>query len=131
MWVYGSEPRNTFRPHLALDDHRFNSPQDQRLIPPPGSEWLGERMHPGDHDGCRCHTVPAWILPENADGLDSELRDLISATVAGAESAAMRNERMLAEMDDAAGRAGTTAQRVRDDRDRILRLRAEWLDSAA
>jgi hypothetical protein len=125
-WVYGPEPRNTFHPHLALDDHRFDSLRDERLAPPPGYDWLGNRMHPGDHEGCRCHTPPAWILPENAGPMDPDLRQEIQAALAD-ESPAMRNIRMLAEMDDQAGRTGTVAQQQRDERDRILRIRDEWL----
>lgn len=130
MWLYGPEPRDTFEPHLRLDDHRYDSPTDRRLIPPAGYEWLGAFMHPGDHAGCRCHTVPAWIFPENAASMDPGLRDLITRTVSAPESAAMRNERALAEMDDAAGRTGTTAQRNRDQADRVKRLRDEWLGAA-
>lgn len=125
-WVYGVEPRHTFHPHLALDDHRFDSLKDERLMPPAGYDWLGARMHPGDHDGCRCHTPPAWILPENAGPMEPELRQEITAALAD-ESPAMRNIRMLAETDDAAGRSGTVAQAQRDERDRILRIRDEWL----
>jgi hypothetical protein len=130
MWIYGPEPRDTFEPHLRLDDHRYDSPTDRRLTPPAGYEWLGAYMHPGDHAGCRCHTAPAWIFPENAASMDPGLRDLITRTVSAGESAAMRNERALAEMDDAAGRTGTTAQRARDQADRVKRLRDEWLGAA-
>lgn len=129
MWVYGTDPRDTFEPHLRLDDHRFDGPRDDRLTPPVGYEWLGAHMHPGDHAGCRCHTVPAWIFPENAAAMDPALRSELSAAVAE-ETPAMRNIRMLARMDDAAGRHGTTAQNQRDERDRILRLRNEWLHAA-
>ena len=129
LWVYGPEDRNTFHPHLELDDHRFDGPTDTRLIPPAGYEWLGERMHPGDHKGCRCHTVPAWIFPENHSSMDPELAQLLS-TVVGQETASMRSVRALAESDDAAGRRGTHAQRQRDERDRILRMRSEWLHAA-
>lgn len=129
LWVYGPEDRNTFHPHLALDDHRFDGPGDTRLVPPPGYEWLGERMHPGDHAGCRCHTVPAWIFPENHATMDPELAGILSAVV-GEETASMRGVRALAESDDAAGRHGTHAQRQRDERDRILRMRDDWLHAA-
>lgn len=129
MWVYGTDPRDTFEPHLRLDDHRFDGPHDRRLVPPVGYEWLGTHMHPGDHGGCRCHTVPAWIFPENSSAMDPELRAELAAAVAD-ETPAMRNIRMLAQIDDAAGRHDTTAQLQRDERDRIMRLRAEWLDAA-
>jgi hypothetical protein len=130
MWMYGAEPRDTFEPHLRLDDHRYDSATDRRLTPPAGYEWLGAYMHPGDHGGCRCHTVPAWIFPENAGPMDAGLRDVITRTVSAPESASMRADRALAELDDAAGRTGTTAQRNRDQADRVTRLRDEWLGAA-
>jgi hypothetical protein len=129
LWVYGPEPRNTFHPHLALDDHRFNDLRDRRLTPPAGYEWLGSRMHPGDHLGCRCHVIPAWMFAENAATMEPETRRLL-AQVTGEETLAMRQIRALAETDDAAGRTNTVAQQQRDQRDRIIRMRAEWLDAA-
>lgn len=129
VWVYGPEPRNTFHPHLALDDHRYDGPHDDRLTPPAGYDWLGARMHPGDHSGCRCHTVPAWIFPQNHAAMDPLLRGLL-ADRTEEETAPMRQVRALAESDDAAGRTGTVAQHQRDERDRILRMRADWLHAA-
>lgn len=79
---------------------------------------------------CRCHFSPAWIFPQNAADLDPELRRAISDAQTP-EASAMRDIRRLAEMDDAAGRTGTTAQQQRDQRDRILRLRDEWISGAA
>jgi hypothetical protein len=130
VWQYGPEDRNTFHPHLALDDHRFDGPADVRLTPPPGFEWLGARMRPGDHQGCRCYRTRAWIFPENTSTMAPEVRDAL-ADAAADESPSMRGVRSLAEADDAAGRRGTYAQRQRDERDRILRFRNEWLEASA
>jgi hypothetical protein len=129
MWVYGTDPRNTFHPHKALDDHRYDSMSDARLATSKATAWLGDYYHPGDHDGCRCHVVQAWIFPQNASDMDPELRDSIAAAQQP-ETPAMRDIRRLAEMDDAAGRTGTTAQQTRDMRDRVLRIRDEWLNVA-
>lgn len=130
MWRYGPEPRNTFRPHLALDDHRFNSRSDPRLRSTPGNEWVGEYFHPGDHVGCRCSVIRAWAFPQNADTMHPELRQAITETVSGSESAAMKALRIVAEQDDAAGRSNTTAQQQRDQRDLILSVQADWLAGA-
>jgi len=129
MWSYGTEPRNTFEPHAQLDDHRFNSATDERLATGPDYAWCGPYFHPGDHRGCRCHMTSAWLFPENARTMPDDVRQLMASTV-GTQTQAMAQIRALAEMDDAAGRAGTTAQRERDERDRIVRLQAEWLEAA-
>jgi hypothetical protein len=47
------------------------------------------------------------------------------------ESPGMVSDRLLAELDDAVGRRGTTAQRNRDERDRILAVQREWMESTA
>jgi hypothetical protein len=130
VWQYGPEPRNTFHPHLRLDDHRFDGPDDARLAPPPGYEWLGGRMHPGDHPGCRCHVVPAWIFPRNFSHLAPATRAVLAQVSAPeSEPASLAAIRSLAAGDDAAGRTGTVAQQQRDVADRVLRMRTDWLAS--
>lgn len=53
-WVYGDIPRNPFEPHRAMNNRQFESFTDDTLTPPMEAAWLGSRMYPGDHKGCRC-----------------------------------------------------------------------------
>jgi hypothetical protein len=122
-WRYGITPRaRAFEPHLKLAGKRFSGFDDEALEPPAGYEWVGKRMEPGDHNGCMCDYVMAWMLDE-AD-------EVASADVLQ-ESGAMSAERMLADLDDAAGRTGTTAQRTRDQRDRIVTVQENWINRKA
>jgi hypothetical protein len=119
-WKYGITPRNrAFEPHLHIAGQRFESFADPALTPPPGYEWLGAKMKPGDHAGCCCNYIPSWAV-------DAE--DVHSAGVVSSESPAMRADRLLAEGDDRAGRTGTYAQRARDQRQHIESVQEQWLN---
>lgn len=119
-WKYGITPRNrAFEPHLHIAGQRFESFADPALTPPPGYEWLGAKMKPGDHNGCMCDYIPSWAV-------DAE--DLHSAVLRTNESPAMRADRILAEGDDRAGRTGTYAQRARDQRHHIESVQEQWLN---
>lgn len=122
-WRYGiTERERAFEPHLHLAGRRFTGFEDPELKPPPGYEWVGLHMQPGDHNGCMCDYVMAWAVDE---------ADTVAAADVATETAGMRNERMLAELDDAAGRAGTTAQRTRDQRDAMVAVQQNWIRKAA
>ena len=55
VWVYGTEPRREFPPHLSLDNAEFDSWEDERLSVDSLYSWLGRGFYrPGDHRGCRC-----------------------------------------------------------------------------
>lgn len=119
-WKYGITPRNrAFEPHLHIAGQRFESFADPALTPPPGYEWLGAKMKPGDHNGCMCDYIPSWAV-------DAE--DLHSAVLRTNEPPAMRADRILAESDDRAGRTGTYAQRARDQRHHIESVQEQWLN---
>jgi hypothetical protein len=118
-WRYGVTPRaRGFHPHRELAGERFESYTDHRLVPAPRYAWLGPHMHPGDHRGCMCDAVPAWALGE---------ADSAAAEVVAPESVAMHNERILAQLDDAAGRSGTHSQRTRDERNRMVEVQTAWI----
>lgn len=117
-WAYGITPIAHFEPHRVLDGERFSSWKDPKLIPPPGFEWVGSILQPGDHKGCMCDYVPTYAVKEYAEILDDRLSD---------ETENARNDRLLAESDDKAGRTGTTAQEARDERNRILALQDRWI----
>jgi hypothetical protein len=68
--------------------------------------------------GCMCDYVPAWAIPQHRE-LVTELTE---------DTPAMRGVRILAELDDAAGRRATSAQRERGQRERILALQQGWLE---
>jgi hypothetical protein len=122
-WRYGITPRaRAFEPHLKLAGKRFNGFEDEALTPPAGYEWVGARMEPGDHNGCMCDYVMAWMLDEADEVARGDVLQ---------ESGAMSAERMLADLDDAAGRSGTTAQRTRDQRDRIVAVQENWINRKA
>ena len=59
IWDYGDEMRATFEPHFELDGREFAGPEDSGLF---NSESFpaGDFYYPGDHDGCRCSTVPIY-----------------------------------------------------------------------
>jgi hypothetical protein len=118
-WKYGITPRNrAFEPHLNIAGHRFADFSDPALTPPPGYEWLGAKMRPGDHNGCMCDYVPSWAL-DSADVHAHELKTNIPP--------AMADDLYLASLDDAAGRTGTYAQRERDRREHVLSVQEQWL----
>lgn len=122
-WRYGVTPRaRAFHPHRELAGERFESYTDPRLVPPPAYAWLGAHMHPGDHSGCMCDFVPAWAVQE---------ADSAARVVVGEESPAMHNDRVLAELDDRAGRVGTHSQRTRDERDRMVEVQQAWIERRA
>lgn len=119
LWVYGVtlSPDN-FLPHLGMEGVRFTDYHDEKLDPPPGYEWLGNRMYPGDHDGCMCDTVPAYAVPRYS----KTVRDSLTTP-----SQDMTNIINLAATDDAAGRTGTTAQQQRDRYLHIQRLQSRFI----
>ena len=122
-WRYGVTPRaRAFHPHRQLAGERFESYTDARLVPTPENAWLGPHMHPGDHPGCMCDAVPAWAVGE---------ADAAAHVVADTETPGMRNERLLAQLDDAAGRVGTHSQRTRAERDRMVEVQRAWIERRA
>lgn len=118
-WKYGVTPRaRQFEPHRKLEGERLAGWDDERLIPSSEMSWIGPHYAPGDHDGCMCDYVPTWALSERRASVDE---------IANVETPAAHAVRVLAGMDDAAGRTGTTAQRDRATRDRIVELQQGWL----
>lgn len=117
-WEWQYHPgvaRNAFPPHMDLDGVRVKTLTDPKLdTAPEHRSWLGGFYHPQDHKGCRCSAVPLWAAPEPGPGLErlSQLDPSIRA---------------LAESDDVAGRRGTTAQNVREVRDRLV---ATYIDGS-
>lgn len=122
-WRYGVTLReNTFHPHRALAGERFESFTDERLIPEPRYAWLGPFMHPGDHGGCMCDAVHAWAVDD---------ADVLARGVIEPDTPGMHAERVLAQLDDAAGRTGTHSQRTRDERDRMVEVQRAWIERRA
>lgn len=80
-WVYGDPAtrRSPFDPHWELDGVQLSDWTDDRLLTPPGYEWLGvSHMAPGDHPGCQCTWMP-WYGSDDlgvgqgwAEGLGGE-----------------------------------------------------------
>jgi hypothetical protein len=119
VWKYGVTPRGRqFEPHRRLEGERLAGWDDHRLVPAAEMSWVGPHYAPGDHTGCMCDYVPAWAVPEHRE---------VIADIAMDEAPAMRSIRLLAELDDAAGRR-TGAQTTRDQRDRIVALQQGWLE---
>jgi hypothetical protein len=122
-WRYGITPRERgFHPHRELAGQRFEDFDDPKLATGPTTAWLGPYLHPGDHKGCMCDAVYTWMTEE---------ADRESARVVGEESIAMHGDRVLAQLDDAAGRTGTHSQRNRDLRDRMVEVQTAWLERRA
>jgi hypothetical protein len=122
-WRYGVTPRaRAFHPHRELAGERFESYTDPRLVPAPAYAWIGPHMHPGDHPGCMCDFVPAWAVQE---------ADTLAQAVIDPDTPGMHNERVLAELDDRAGRVGTHSQRTRDERDRMVEVQRAWIERRA
>jgi hypothetical protein len=117
-WAYGITPVAHFEPHKELDGQRFSSWKDERLIPDAKYAWVGAIFQPGDHKGCMCDYVPSYARQEYGEILADRL---------DVETPNARDDRLLAEGDDAAGRTGTTAQEARDERNRILALQDRWI----
>ncbi len=125
LWEYGitdGRRHAHFEPHMALDGQKFTGWSDPGLKPGPGYEWVGEHYKPGDHRGCMCDYVPAWAIDDRAEALRRQ--------VAEPESPYMAGERLLADLDNAAGRSGTTSQRTVAERERILAAQQRWLMNA-
>jgi hypothetical protein len=119
LWVYGvTLAPDQFEPHRHIEGIRFANWSDAQLNPPPGYEWLGDHMHPGDHHGCMCDTVPAYAVPRYSQTVREAL------ATPGTD---MTNIIRLADLDDAAGRNGTTAQTLRDRHDHIQRLQQRFI----
>lgn len=122
-WRYGITPRErSFHPHRELAGGRFEGLDDPKLATGPALAWLGPFLHPGDHKGCMCDAVYTWML----DDADRE-----AVHVVNEESPAMHADRVLAQLDDAAGRTGTHSQRTRDQRDRMVEVQTAWLQRRA
>ena len=119
-WRYGITPRErAFEPHAVLAGKRFAGFDDPALSTVGKDAWVGPYLTPGDHRGCLCDYVPAWLL---------EPADTSARVVVSEESPGMRGDRVLAELDDVAGRAGTHSQRTRDERDRMVTVQNQWLN---
>lgn len=122
-WRYGITPRERqFHPHLELAGRRFDGFEDPALASTQASLWVGPYRYPGDHKGCMCDAVYTWMI----DDADREAQRLVTE-----ETGPMAAERLLAELDDAAGRTGTHSQRTRDERDRILEIQNAWVERRA
>ena len=122
-WRYGITPRaNAFEPHLNLAGRKFEGFDDPGLISPPQAEWVGTHLKPGDHSGCMCDSVYAWAIDE-ADQI-ARLADL-------PDSPAAHSDRVLAGLDEAAGRRGTWSQRATAERDRIVEVQRAWIERRA
>jgi hypothetical protein len=122
-WAYGITPElRRFDPHWALNKRRFTGWEDPELATGPKYSWVGPYFTPGDHHGCACDYVPLWAVEAHEEETTAGLAE---------DSPAMADVRRLAEADDAAGRKGTTAQRDRDERDRIKALQARWIKGGA
>jgi hypothetical protein len=120
LWVYGvTLAPDNFLPHLAIEGIRFADWSDEQLDPPPGYEWLGDHMHPGDHSGCMCDYVPAYAVPKYGKLVAQRLTK---------PSVDMSNIISLAQMDDQAGRKNTNAQAMRDQWERIQKLQARFIN---
>lgn len=120
-WVYGITPMpRQFHPHERLDGVRFLTWTDEVLdtANDPEGAWVGPWFHPGDHDGCLCDYVAVWAIPEYRDQREGLQQDTDQITA----------ERALAAGDTAAGREGTTAQAVIEERNRIQELQQRFID---
>jgi hypothetical protein len=120
LWVYGvTLAPDNFIPHLNIEGIRFADWSDPQLDPPSGYEWLGDHMHPGDHQGCMCDYVPAYAVPKYGQQVAQRLTK---------PSVDMANIISLAQMDDQAGRKNTNAQAMRDQWERIQKLQARFIN---
>jgi len=59
IWSYGDDLRDTFEPHFVLDGREFSGWDDPGLVNNEG--WPAvSHFFPGDHDFCRCESVPIF-----------------------------------------------------------------------
>lgn len=124
-WSYFGIGRRSFAPHLALSGRRFPEWNDELLATRPEHlGWIGPYYAPGDHKGCMCSVTIIWASPARPD----EARALADAAVLEESEGARQRRELLAEADDAAGRTGTDAQRKRDLRNELVRLRRRHID---
>jgi hypothetical protein len=123
LWKYGITDRGRhFEPHLALDGVKFTSWTEATLKTDGRDVWVGPYFHPGDHDGCLCDFIPVWAIPDHIDRLERDL--------AAPEAPSMQSDRVLADLDRAAGRTGTTAQQNVTQRQRVIDAQQRWLTNA-
>ena len=67
LWDYGDELRATFEPHFELDGQEFSGPEDSALAN--FEDFPAVAFYaPGDHDGCRCTTIPIYTPVAVEDG---------------------------------------------------------------
>lgn len=121
-WIYGITAIRHFEPHQELDGRRFSSWKDPDLQTTERWAWVGPIFQPGDHKGCMCDYMPAYAIREYSETIADRLSE---------ETENARNDRLLAESDDRAGRTGTTAQQARDQRERILSLRERYIKAGS
>lgn len=119
QWRTGpTPPARRYDPHWALNGKRFIGFTDAALATSPEHSWIGQYFRPGDHEGCLCDYMPLWAVPD----ADEQVRERLEE-----ESPDMRDTRLLAELDDEAGRTGTTAQMERDRRAAVLELQRRYV----
>lgn len=106
--------RKQFLPHKLLEGYRFATWTDPILDTGPKTAWLGPRFRPGDHRGCRCSAIRVYAHLDDPEGIVAK-----RLAEAKGQPQAVANDQ-LAASDDAAGRVGTSAQQVREIRDRLL-----------
>jgi hypothetical protein len=122
IWRYGVTPRErSFEPHRQLAGQRFTGFEDPALVTKPEDAWAGPYYRPGQQPGCMCDYIPAWALP-TADTLGREVL---------VESDTMRGDRLLADLDRAAGRTGTSPQHSLAQRNTIIEVQRAWLQRRA
>lgn len=72
VWDYGPDLRkNPFEPHEDLDGLVFESFGSDDLATDGAADWVGingASFYPGDHDGCCCQFVIAWVTPDELTG---------------------------------------------------------------
>jgi hypothetical protein len=132
--------RNTFLPHHDLDGVRFTSWTDSKLATDIAHAWIGKHYRPGDHAGCLCDSVPAYLvrtgttrLTPLAPGTPAEVDSAMSTQLRerlAQPSQAMAELIVLAESDDRAGRRGTSAQVARDQWLEIQAMQRQYLNGA-
>lgn len=124
-WEYGitdGRRHAHFLPHMELDGQRFSGWDDAALQTSDAYSWVGDHYKPGDHKGCMCDYVWVWALDEHSAEIQRQLNE--------PESPSMAGNRLMADLDNAAGRTGTTAQRNVAQRERVLAAQRRWLANA-
>ncbi len=127
LWVYGVTPQQRrFEPHWDLEGERFTAWSDPKLETADKYAgrytWVGPHFVPGDHTGCMCDYVPAWVIPQYA----AQVRERLAIPTQN-----MRDILGLAEMDDKAGRTNTTAQVERGRYQAIQDLQNRFMEGNA